>query len=298
MTEKEIKEIVVISGKGGTGKTSITASFAALAENAVLADCDVDAADLHLILNPSNTEKNLFVSGNIAEIREDDCGGCGVCYDYCRFDAITASGNGKYRVEETSCEGCGVCVEFCPDKAIDFPPRECGEWYVSDTRFGIMVHAKLLPGGENSGKLVSLVRNEAKKSALINNRNLIITDGPPGTGCPVIAAVTGASAVVVVTEPTLSGIHDLERVLSLVNHFKIKAFVVVNKWDINPGNAERIKEISELKAAVFLGMVPYSKDFTKAQIEGHSVIENSEGVSKDNILKIWEKLKVNLHLTD
>ena len=233
-----MKELVVISGKGGTGKTSITASFAVLADRPVIADCDVDASDLHLVLSPQIKECHEFRSGHEAVIRQDDCIGCGECLSHCRFKAVQVSGKpgqrAQFFIDPVSCEGCGVCVRFCPEHAIDFPERLCGEWMISETRCGPMVHARLGTAAENSGKLVSTVRREAKRIAKENNSPLIITDGPPGIGCPVIASVTGASLVLAVTEPTVSGEHDLKRVLSLARHFSIPALVCVNKWDINP----------------------------------------------------------------
>ena len=213
----DIREIVVISGKGGTGKTSLTAAFAALAENAVLADCDVDAADLHLILNPKVRETRDFSGGRIARIRAEACIGCQRCAEICRFGAVRLSDISNdvvaktFAVDPVSCEGCGVCVHFCPVKAIDFDEAINGQWFISETRFGPMVHAKLGIAEENSGKLVSLIRKETKRVAEEAGRSLMIVDGSPGIGCPVIASISGADLVLVVTEPTLSGQHDLER---------------------------------------------------------------------------------------
>ncbi|MGB7629601.1 MAG: ATP-binding protein, partial [Candidatus Deferrimicrobium sp.] len=224
-----MKELVIISGKGGTGKTSLTASFVVLADRPVIADCDVDAADLHLVLSPRINERHEFRSGHEAVIRQDDCNGCGTCLADCRFDAVRmngkAAGNATFVIDPVACEGCGVCIRFCPEKAIDFPERPCGEWMISETRCGPMVHARLGVGAENSGKLVSTVRREARRIAEEEHRFLVIVDGPPGIGCPVIASVTGATHVLAVTEPTVSGEHDLERVLSLTRHFSIPAAV-------------------------------------------------------------------------
>jgi MinD superfamily P-loop ATPase len=284
-----MKELVIISGKGGTGKTSVTASFAALAKNAVLVDCDVDAADLHLILNPEIGKRHDFYSGHEAIIREADCTACGLCQTLCRFGAIQESGE-KFRVDSASCEGCGVCVEFCPVKAIDFPDRLCGEWFVSKTRFGTMVHARLGIGAENSGKLVSTVRNQAKQFAQAVQANWILVDGPPGTGCPVIASITGADAVLAVTEPTRSGQHDLLRVLELARHFKIPAFVCINKWDINPEMTGQIEAAATGAGAAVSGRIPYDKSVTKAQINGQSVVELNNGVASQSIQTLWEKL--------
>jgi MinD superfamily P-loop ATPase len=284
-----MKELVIISGKGGTGKTSVTASFAALAKNAVLADCDVDAADLHLILNPQIRERHDFYSGHEAVIREADCIACGLCQTLCRFDAIQESG-GKFRIDSASCEGCGVCVEFCPAKAIDFPDRLCGEWFVSKTRFGTLIHARLGIGAENSGKLVSTVRGQAKQFAQAIQANWILVDGPPGTGCPVIASITGADAVLAVTEPTLSGKHDLLRVLELARHFKIPSFICVNKWDINPEMTGQIEAAATQAGAAVSGRIPYDKSITTAQINGKSVVELNNGAASQAVQTLWKNV--------
>ncbi len=285
-----MKEIVVISGKGGTGKTSITGCFAALAENAILADCDVDAADLHMLLAPEVIKATDFISGNEAVIREDDCIACGVCMEKCRFNAIETTPEGKCRVDPYGCEGCMVCVEVCPVKAIDFPPNHCGEWYYSHTRFGPLVHARLGIAQENSGKLVSTVRREAAVMAEELQKDLIIVDGPPGIGCPVIASITGASLLIVVTEPTISGKHDMKRVLELAKHFSVPALVIVNKWDINPEMTAGIEEEAVLGGAHPIGRIPYDRAFTVAQINGRTLVEESSGISVENITTIWEKV--------
>ncbi|AEE15262.1 Cobyrinic acid ac-diamide synthase [Thermodesulfobium narugense DSM 14796] len=286
------REIVVISGKGGTGKTSISASLAYLSKDCIVADCDVDAADLYLLLNPISIEKHEFYSGHIAKINQEKCIGCSTCKNLCRFDAIKEDSNGKFSVEPTSCEGCKVCVEFCPEKAIDFPDRLCGEWMKSETRVGFMVHAKLGIAAENSGKLVSLIRSEARKLAQEKGKNLIIIDGPPGIGCPVIASITGATDVLVVTEPTISGIHDLERVVSLANHFRIKPYVAINKFDLNLEITEKIEKIAkELKAQV-IGKIRYDKLVTQSQIEAKTIVESNIPSAQD-IIDMWEKLKAN-----
>jgi MinD superfamily P-loop ATPase len=288
-------ELVIISGKGGTGKTSITASLAMLAEKAVLADCDVDAADLHLVLTPEIQKKHIFTAGREAVIRREDCDSCGTCLNNCRFGGIIRDkgGNGKarYFVDETYCEGCGVCVHFCPAKAIDFPERICGKWYVSRTRKGPMVHARLGIGAENSGKLVSTVRREALQIARDKDFPLIIVDGPPGIGCPVIASVTGASLVLVVTEPTLSGEHDLERVLKLTQHFGIPAAVCVNKWDLNPEMTERIEARARDADAEVAGRVRYDRAVTEAQIREKAVVE-IESSSGEDIRNLWKNLRL------
>ncbi len=280
-----MKELVIISGKGGTGKTSITASFASLAASAVLADCDVDAADLHLVLAPTVQRRETFTSGHAAEIRSADCTRCGLCETLCRFGAIR-----DFTVDPLACEGCGVCVEFCPEKAIDFPEQDCGEWFASATRCGDMVHAHMKPGAENSGKLVSLVRREARVLAEQQNSNYLLVDGPPGIGCPVIASITGADAVLVVSEPTLSGEHDLKRVLELTNHFKIPAMVCINKWDINPEMTERIEASALALGAKPVGRVPYDAAVTAAQINARTLMEESNEGAAKAVRQTWSRI--------
>jgi len=289
-----MKELVVISGKGGTGKTSITAAFAVLAENPVVADCDVDAADLHLVLAPQIKERHEFRSGHEAVIRQDACSSCSKCITLCRFEAIKKGGmvDGKetYYVDPLSCEGCGVCARFCPDQAIDFNETVCGEWMVSETRCGPMVHARLGIAAENSGKLVSTVRKEARRIAEEQKSSLIIVDGPPGIGCPVIASLSGATFVLVVTEPTVSGEHDLERVLSLTNHFKIPAAICVNKWDLNPEMTERIEEMAMKAGAQVAGRIRYDRMVTKAQIEEKTAVEKESAAGED-MAQLWLSVK-------
>lgn len=289
-----VKELVIISGKGGTGKTSLVASFAALARDAVLADCDVDAADLHLVLAPEVERREEFRSGHEAVIRRADCVRCGACLAHCRFEAVKkdsqATGETAFSIDPFACEGCGVCVWFCPVGAIDFPERLSGEWYVSRTRFGPMVHARLGIAAENSGKLVSAVRKEARRIALEQGKSLLLVDGPPGIGCPVIGSVTGASLVLAVTEPTPSGEHDLERVLGLARHFGIPTAVCVNKWDINVGMTERIEHKASDVGAAIVGRIPYDRSVTKAQVNGKSVVEFNDGPAAGAIRQVWENL--------
>ena len=288
-----MKELVIISGKGGTGKTSLTASFAVLADRPVIADCDVDAADLHLVLSPRVKERHEFRCAYEAVIRQEDCIGCGVCLEYCRFEAVKMNGgsNGKaqFAIDPISCEGCGVCVRFCPENAIDFPERLSGEWMVSDTRCGPMVHAGLGVAAENSGKLVSIVRREARRIAEEEHRALVIVDGPPGIGCPVIASVTGATLVLIITEPTVSGEHDLERVLSLARHFGIPAVVCVNKWDINPDMTDRIEKMARQAGARIAGRIRYDRAVTLAQMQERAIVEIAAPCVKD-IRDIWNQL--------
>ena len=290
-----MREVVVISGKGGTGKTSVAASLAVLASLAsgadrpVLADCDVDAADLHLVLRPGVVERHEFRSGNEAVIRRELCTGCGECLPHCRFDAIRADGAGGSWIDPLECEGCGVCVRKCPAQAIDFPERLCGEWMVSETRCGPMVHARLGVAAENSGKLVSTVRREARRIARERDRSLLIVDGPPGIGCPVIASLAGASLALVVTEPTVSGEHALDRVLRLARHFSVPAAVCVNKWDLNEGMTLRIEQAAEVAGARAAGRIRYDPAVTGAQIGEVAVVETGAPSAAD-IRRMWEGL--------
>lgn len=288
-----MQELVVISGKGGTGKTSLTASFAVLAGHAVVADCDVDAADLHLLLSPRVTEHHEFFSGHGALIGEEACSGCGVCASACRFDAVRVGGRRAggpwFTIDPLSCEGCGVCVRLCPEQAIEFPVRLCGEWMVSETRCGPMVHARLGAAAENSGKLVATVRREARRIAEEKRRPMIIADGPPGIGCPVIASVTGSNLVLVVTEPTVSGEHDLNRVLSLTRHFQIPTSVCVNKWDLNADMTERIEEGAKRAGARVAGRVQFDRAVTLAQMQERAVVE-TDAPSAVDIRTVWKNL--------
>ncbi|MEW6363472.1 MAG: 4Fe-4S dicluster domain-containing protein [Acidobacteriota bacterium] len=289
------REIVVISGKGGTGKTSLTASFATLARQPVIADCDVDAADLHLVLAPRVIERHEFWSGHEAVIRPTECTACGACLEDCRFGAIKtdrqANGQITFSIDPMSCEGCGVCVRFCPVQAIEFRQRRCGEWMVSDTRCGPMVHAQLGIAAENSGKLVSTVRRAARRVADESARTMVIVDGPPGIGCPVIASIAGADGVLVVTEPTRSGEHDLRRVLELARHFRIPSWVCVNKSDINPELTARIEEEARRLGSEVAGRIPWDPSVTGAQLAGASVVEYEDGPASNSIRTIWERLE-------
>jgi len=291
---------VVISGKGGTGKTSVVASFAALAESKVLADCDVDAADLHLVLSPKIVRREEFSGGKSASITTDECIGCGKCASVCRFDAISFDGPandvvGKtYRIDPIACEGCGVCAYFCPVDAVVFSSSINGEWFVSETRHGPMVHAKLGIAEENSGKLVTTIRREASRIAKESGLDLVIIDGSPGIGCPVIASITGASQVLIVTEPTLSGLHDLNRVADLAGHFDIPTAVCVNKSDINPDMTARIREHCSERGIDVLGEIRYDTAVTRAQIEGISVVEYDSGSASSDIRSLWDAVTQRL----
>jgi len=282
-----MKSLAVISGKGGTGKTSITAALASLARPVVIADGDVDAADLHLLMKPEIEENGAFVAGFVAVIDRDRCTECGACVEACAFNAIEKS----IQIDTVSCEGCGVCEFVCPHGAISMAAAECGEWFVSKTVVGPMAHARLHPGKENSGRLVSLVRKKAADIGAENGLDLILIDGPPGVGCPVIASIGGVDCVLVVTEPTLSGLHDCERVLDLAAHFKVPAAVAINKCDLNDEIADRIAGMCSKRGVQVVGRVPYNVEFTKAQLEGKSIVEyGSEDLS--NIMQsIWSNLK-------
>ena len=282
-----IREIVIVSGKGGTGKTSLTAAFAALAKNSILCDADVDAADLHLLMQPEVKEQTDFMGGSKAVIDPDLCTGCGTCRTLCRFDAISD----RYEVDPIRCEGCGVCVDFCPEQAIGFPVQRCGEWFVSATRFGPMVHARLGIAEENSGRLVSLVRTKTRQLAEARGLELILTDGPPGIGCPVIAAIGGATALVIVVEPTVSGIHDMERVVDLAAHFRVPGMVIVNKFDLNVGMTEAIEQLAEKRNILVLGRVPFDPVFTRSMVQGQTLFEYGEESPTRRVVRdIWAKI--------
>ncbi len=297
-----IKELVIVSGKGGTGKTSLMAAFASLAEKKALCDADVDAADLHLLMNPSIQESHNFMGGSIAVIDINKCSGCGLCREVCRWNAIDEN----FKALPIECEGCGVCVDLCPEQAIDFPIQKSGEWFISDTRFGPMVHARLGIAEENSGKLVALIRQEVKKLAEGQDIDLILTDGPPGTGCPVIASLGGASAVLIVTEPTVSGQHDMARVLELAIHFNVPAMVCVNKFDLNLDMTMEIEKYTVAHGAEIVGRVPFDSAFTKAMIQAKTIFEYNknlkicgavESIWKNTMETITHKQLLNLNVT-
>ncbi len=284
-----MKEIVVISGKGGTGKTSITASFAVLGgQDVVVADCDVDAADMHLLLQPEPIKTEDFYSGELAVINQDICTQCGKCFDVCRFDAITVT-DSIHDVDELSCEGCGYCARVCPVEAITNIPLNVGKWHISKIKTGsTMVHAKLGIGADNSGKLVAKVKNEAKLIAEKEGKDYVIVDGSPGVGCPVVSSLTGASFVVLVTEPSISGLHDLKRVYELVAKFKLKAGCIINKADINTKVNLQIKEFLEEEGIVHIADLPYDENFTKAMTKGQTIVEYSDGYLKRTIIESWK----------
>jgi len=280
-----VKQLVVISGKGGTGKTMLTASFAALSKNAVFADCDVDAADLHILLNPRIIERHEFKGGKTALINKEKCGRCGACISVCRFEAISKE---DFIVDPLFCEGCGVCFHICPQNAIAMEDNLSGEWFLSETKYGPFVHAKLGIAEENSGKLVSVVRQNARLLAEKEARDLIIIDGPPGIGCPVIASITGTDIVLIVTEPTLSGLHDMERVIELTKHFELKTYVIINKYDLNIDLTERIEEYCKKNKIHLAGKIVYDPIITELIVNRKPIVEYSEGKVAREIKDIWE----------
>jgi len=284
-----MKQLTIVSGKGGTGKTTITAAFATLFKSQVIADCDVDAADLHLILNPTVKKREEFYGGRTAVIDSNKCQQCDECIRVCRFDAIK-----DYTVDPISCEGCGVCVQACPEGAVTMERHMSGHWFISQTRYGPMTHAKLGIAEENSGKLVTLVRQQAKLIAEKESKKYIIIDGPPGIGCPVIAAITGVDLLLAVTEPTLSGIHDLERVVGVAHHFNIPALVCINKYDINLDNSSAIEGYCKKNKLEVVGKILYNPEVTKAMVNKKSVIEYSCGELTKEIERIWNKLEERL----
>ena len=282
-----MKEIVIISGKGGTGKTSLTGCFGLLADGNVMADCDVDAADLHLLAHPEVWHKEEFSGGVRAVIDSEKCTQCGECAEACRFDAITSD----FQVDPIACEGCAVCHYVCPAEAVELHEPLCGHWFMSETRFGPMVHAALLPGEENSGRLVALVRNQAKVLAQERNKDLILVDGAPGVGCPVISSVTGADHVLVVTEPSMSGLHDMERAVQLVRGFHIPVSIIINKHDINPEVGGQIEALAESLGIKVLGRIAYDPSVVKELVQGRCVVENGSSPAAEDIRRVWKKIQ-------
>jgi MinD superfamily P-loop ATPase len=280
-----VKELVVLSGKGGTGKTSIVASFAALAKKKVLADCDVDAADLHLVLKPEIRQDNEFWSGQVAVIDEEKCTECGLCQELCRFQAIT-----DFKVNPVSCEGCAFCSNICPVEAITMEERLSGLWFISDTKYGPLVHARLGIAQENSGKLVATVRHQARAIAEKQNRDYVIIDGPPGIGCPVISSLSGVSLALVVTEPTLSGIHDLDRVVDVCRHFNVPVQVCINKCDINEDNMHHIEGYCQSHDLEIAARIPFDNAVTEAMVLGIPVVEYRATAVSWQLELLWQDI--------
>jgi len=280
-----VKEIVVLSGKGGTGKTSVVASFAVLAQSKVLVDCDVDAADLHLLLKPQIKEENEFWSGQVAYIDSEKCNECGLCQEVCRFNAIQ-----DFEVDPVSCEGCGFCYQICPVDAVEMRENMSGHWFISFTKYGPLVHARLGVAQENSGKLVALVREQAKLMAEKESLEYIINDGPPGIGCPVISSLSGASLALVVTEPTLSGIQDLERVLGVCHYFGIPVMVCINKYDLNQENSRHIQDYCYNQGIEVAAKIPFDNIVTQALVQGLPVVEYSHNSVAQQIENLWHAI--------
>ena len=284
-----MKEIVVLSGKGGTGKTILVASFAALAQDKVMADCDVDAADLYLLLQPSKQKTEEFWSGKTAVIDKKFCTGCGVCEEVCRFGAIE-----NFKVDPISCEGCGFCFHICPEKTITMRDNLSGHWFISDTGYGPLVHARLGIAQENSGKLVAVVRQNAKRIAEEQGLSYIISDGPPGIGCPVISSLSGANLALLVTEPTLSGMHDLDRILGVCRHFGVQALVCINKYDLNEENTRQIEGYCQRQEVEVVSRLPFDNVVTEALVQGLPVVEYSkDGIARE-IKALWDRVSMVL----
>jgi MinD superfamily P-loop ATPase len=286
-------EVAIISGKGGTGKTVLTSSLAALMDDKVMADCDVDAPDLHLLLRPEIETREVFVGLKSASIDPETCTACGRCLEVCRFGAVRRAGDGdqaSFEIDDLACEGCAVCSWICPANAIRLTDSLAGEWLVSNTRFGKMVHANLGVAQENSGKLVTIVRREARKVAITRGHRLVVIDGPPGVGCPVIASVAGADLAVIVAEPTLSGLHDLERTLQLTQHFDISTAVVVNKCDLNGEMSRRMEDYLADRAIPLLGKIPFSADVSKSIAAGKTIVEYSDGEITRRVKRISDSI--------
>jgi MinD superfamily P-loop ATPase len=288
-----MKQLVIVSGKGGTGKTSVTAALAGLGPKKVLADCDVDAADLHIVLHPEVLDAKDFVSGETPVLDAEACVQCGQCVEHCRFDAISED----FRILKEHCEGCGACAFICPEQAIEMVPRTCGVQYLSKTRFGTMAHAELGVGEENSGKLVTSVRNAASAAAEQEGAELVLVDGSPGVGCPVIASLTGADACLIVTEPTKSALHDMGRILELTRRFDVSAMVLINKAGVYKAAEQEIRDFCEMQGVPVVGELPYSPMVTQAQIHGQTILERDPKGLGRRIQDIWSRIEPRLFPT-
>jgi len=283
-------EIAIISGKGGTGKSSISAAFATLNGEVVLADCDVDAANLYLLFNPSHEEEEVYIAGSKAVIDYSLCTNCGLCVSYCRFDAISLIDD-KVSISEIACDGCVLCSRICPDNAITMVPNNKSMMYSGSFRNGKMVYGRLAPGEENSGKLVNMVREKAKQTAKANGLDTIILDGPPGIGCPVISTLTGVDKVVIVTEPTISGLHDMQRVMGIVHKFNLKAYVIINKYDLNTSMSTQIRKWCKESNIEIAGELPFDKNMVEAMVQKKSIIEFNPNINiSKKIKRIWNKI--------
>ena len=294
-----MKQLVILSGKGGTGKTSVTAAFAHLAYEGgvqtVLADGDVDAANLELVLQPRRLEEHTFMGGAVAEIDEEVCQGCGICEQVCRFEAIRGVEGDTYYVDPIACEGCAACLYQCPEEAIHMQPQLAGRWFRSESRYGPLFHAELLPAQENSGKLVTMVKQQARLLGMDTNAEVVIVDGPPGIGCPVISAVSGADQALIVAEPTAAGIHDMERVLQMTGHFGVPSRVCINKADIYARGAERIKDYCVQNDTEVVGCVPFDETVTEAMVRGEPVTAfRPNAQASRSLVRIWERIGQHL----
>lgn len=286
-----MREVTILSGKGGAGKTTVAAAIASLAQNAVFCDNDVDAADLHLIFDPEIKKEYQFDSGTIAEINPDICTGCALCINYCRFDAIHYNKSDRLYINPHQCEGCRLCERICPEQAISSYKNRNNSWFISNTRFGTLVHARMGPGEENSGRLVICIREKAKQLAAEQNANFIISDGSPGIGCPVIASVTGTDIVLLVIEPSLTGIHDAERLLKLVRSFDIPVFALINKYDINKEITDKAESFLINNRIPIIGKIPFDTKFVESMVNGKTIVEYAPGSKLTNIFeKAWQRL--------
>jgi len=290
-----VKEIVILSGKGGTGKTTLSSCFSYLNKNSVIVDCDVDAANLHLTFDPEKIEEIEFVGGKQASVITDRCIGCGKCLEVCKFDAVSFDGSANdffdktYTINHLFCEGCKVCYEFCPAKAISFEDAVNGNIYISKSCYGPFVHAILGPGEENSGKLVARLKKMSQEIAEKEGIEYIITDASPGIGCPVIASLSGADVLLAVTEPTLSGLHDLERVIHLAKHFQLKIMVCINKWDINEEITNQIINYLNENSIENVGNISFNKKFVQANVDGKIVLEYNDADINREIELVFNK---------
>lgn len=292
-----MRQLVLLSGKGGTGKTSVTAAIAHLASaeaSVVIADADVDGANLELVLDPRLVESHPFMGGQVAVIDPLRCSQCGVCEEVCRFSAVVSTTD-EYRIDPSACEGCAACLYRCPDQAIQMAERQAGLWFRSETRFGPLLHARLFAGAENTGKLVTEIREQSRRVCLVIDHDLVIVDGPPGIGCPSIAASTGVDLALLVTEPTASGIHDLRRALAMLEYFRVPALVLINKADINPRQARAIAAFCQERAVDLVGEIPYDTAVTGAIVHGQPVtLDDPEGAVSAALHAVWEKVRDRL----
>jgi MinD superfamily P-loop ATPase len=291
-----LKQIVILSGKGGTGKTSVTAAFAHLAANGagqprtVLVDADVDASNLELVLSPQVQETHEFKGGQVAVIDQELCEGGGVCAELCRFDAISEE-NGVYTVDPIACEGCALCFYQCPSEAIHIEEQVAGQWFRSQSRYGPLFHAALWPAQENSGKLVTLVKQQGRLLAMDEDRDLVLVDGPPGIGCPVISAAAGADLALIVAEPTAAGIHDMARALAMTEHFGVPSLVCINKADVYPEGTTEIEEFCEQKGLRVVGQLPFDTVVTEAMVQGLPVTAyRPDSPVSQALLAVWEQV--------